>query len=117
MKSTLYRAAGKLRSLIRRNEILLVPLALLIGVVVGSAVALMSFAAQLSHVVIYGIAVDVRLSAHDRVSPWALMAPCAGGLLLGVMEWFRRRWRISSAVDPVEADALRGGNMSAIAWL
>ena len=28
------------------------------------------------------------------------------------MEWLRRRWKIASAVDPVEANALRGGRLS-----
>ena len=35
-----------------------------------------------------------------------------GGLLLGIMEWSRRRLEISSAVDPIEANALRGGRLS-----
>jgi CIC family chloride channel protein len=34
-------------------------------------------------------------------------------LTLGVMEWLRRRWKIANAVDPVEANALRGGRLSA----
>jgi chloride channel protein, CIC family len=29
------------------------------------------------------------------------------------MEWLRRRWKIANAVDPVEANALRGGRLSA----
>ena len=36
-----------------------------------------------------------------------------GGLSLGIMEWSRRRLKISSAVDPIEANALRGGRLSA----
>jgi hypothetical protein len=28
------------------------------------------------------------------------------------MEWSRRRWKISAAVDPIEANALRGGHIS-----
>jgi chloride channel protein, CIC family len=28
------------------------------------------------------------------------------------MEWWRRRWKLSGATDPMEANALRGGNMS-----
>src|SRR5205814_2155588 len=43
----------------------------------------------------------------------ALLAPACGGLALGVMEWLRRRWKIANAVDPVEANALRGGRLSA----
>lgn len=73
----------------------------------------MSEVAQLAHVVIYGIPIDVRLSANASVNRWvALIAPTGGGLLLGVMEWSRRRWKITNAVDPVEANALRGGHLS-----
>ncbi len=102
-----------LRALLRGNEFFLVPLALLVGVVAGAIVTLMSEIAQIAHVLIYGIPIDVRLSANEIVNPWAAMiAPAAGGLLLGLMEWSRRRWKISNAVDPIEANALRGGRLS-----
>jgi CIC family chloride channel protein len=102
-----------LRVLLRGNEFFLIPLALLLGAVVGAIVTLMSEIAQIAHVLIYGIPFDVRLSAHAVVTPWvALVAPATGGLLLGLMEWSRRRWKISNAVDPVEANALRGGRLS-----
>lgn len=102
-----------LRALLRGNEFFLVPLALLVGVVAGAIVTLMSEIAQIAHVLIYGIPIDVRLSANEIVNPWAAMiAPAAGGLLLGLMEWSRRRWKISNAVDPFEANALRGGRLS-----
>src|SRR4051812_20460417 len=103
-----------LRVLLRGNEFFLIPLALVLGVVVGAIVTAMSEVAQLAHVLIYGIPVDVRLSANAVVSPWwiALVAPAVGGLILGIMEWSRRRWKISAAVDPVEANALRGGRLS-----
>jgi chloride channel protein, CIC family len=99
--------------LLRSNEFYLIPLALVVGTVVGAIVTLMSEIAQIAHVLIYGIPIDVRLSANSVVNPWAaLIAPAAGGLLLGIMEWSRRRWKISSAVDPIEANALRGGHLS-----
>src|SRR6201997_998996 len=73
----------------------------------------MSEIAQVAHVLIYGIRIDVRLSANDYVNPIvALIAPALGGLTLGIMEWSRRRLKISSAVDPIEANALRGGRLS-----
>jgi CIC family chloride channel protein len=65
------------------------------------------------HVTIFGIPIDVRLSANDYINPvTALIAPACGGLVLGVMEWLRRRWKIANAVDPIEANALRGGRLS-----
>ena len=107
------RLLTRLRVLLRGNEFYLIPLALVIGVVTGAIVTLMSQIAQIAHVLIYGIPVDVRLSANAYVNPvMALIAPASGGLLLGVMEWLRRRWKIASAVDPIEANALRGGRLS-----
>jgi chloride channel protein, CIC family len=104
---------ARLRTLLRRNEFFLIPLALLVGFAVGAIVTAMSEIAQIAHVLIYGIPIDVRLSATDVVNPWAaLLAPTTGGLVLGIMEWSRRRWKIASAVDPIEANALRGGHLS-----
>src|ERR1700761_6456131 len=108
------RALTALRALLRSNEFYLIPLALVIGVVAGAIVTLMSEIAQIAHVVIYGIRIDVRLSANDHVNPvTAFVAPALGGLILGMMEWWRRRLKISNAVDPIEANALRGGRLSA----
>ena len=107
------RLLTALRALLRSNEFYLIPLALVIGVVAGAVVTLMSEIAQIAHVVIYGIRIDVRLSANDYINPVvALIAPALGGLTLGIMEWWRRRLKISSAVDPIEANALRGGRLS-----
>ena len=108
------KALTRLRALLRSNELYLIPLALVVGVVAGAVVTLMSELAQIAHVLIYGIPIDVRLSANAYVNPiTALIAPASGGLTLGVMEWLRRRWKIANAVDPVEANALRGGRLSA----
>ncbi|MCL2713875.1 MAG: chloride channel protein [Alphaproteobacteria bacterium] len=102
-----------IRALLRSNEFYLIPLALVIGSAAGAMVTLMSAIAQRAHMVIFGISIDIHLSATDFVSPWAaLTALPLGGLVLGIMEWTRRRWKISSATDPIEANALRGGHMS-----
>jgi chloride channel protein, CIC family len=108
------KALTRLRALVRSNEFYLIPLALVVGIVAGAIVTLMSEIAQIAHVLIFGIPIDVRLSANAYVNPTtALLAPACGGLALGVMEWFRRRWKIANAVDPIEANALRGGRLSA----
>ncbi len=108
------RALTAVRALLRSNEFYLIPLALVIGVIAGAIVTLMSEIAQIAHVLIFGIPIDVRLSANAYVNPIvALIAPALGGLSLGIMEWSRRRLKISSAVDPIEANALRGGRLSA----
>jgi CIC family chloride channel protein len=108
------RVLTALRALLRSNEFYLIPLALVVGVIAGAVVTLMSEIAQIAHVLIYGIPIDVRLSANAYINPiTALLAPALGGLSLGIMEWSRRRLKISSAVDPIEANALRGGRLSA----
>ena len=108
------RVLTTLRALLRSNEFYLIPLALVVGIVAGAIVTLMSEIAQIAHVLIFGIPIDVRLSANAYVNPViALVAPAVGGLSLGIMEWWRRRLKISSAVDPIEANALRGGRLSA----
>ena len=107
------RIVVRLRVLLRSNEFYLIPLALVIGIIAGAIVTLMSEIAQIAHVMIFGIPIDVRLSANAYVNPViALVAPALGGLSLGIMEWLRRRWKIAAAVDPVEANALRGGRLS-----
>jgi CIC family chloride channel protein len=107
------RALTALRALLRSNEFYLIPLSLVIGVIAGAIVTLMSEIAQIAHVVIYGIPIDVRLSANAYVNPIvAFVAPALGGLILGIMEWSRRRLKITNAVDPIEANALRGGRLS-----
>ena len=101
------RALTALRALLRSNEFYLIPLALVIGVVAGAIVTLMSEIAQIAHVLIFGIPIDVRLSANAYVNPViALVAPALGGLSLGIMEWSAPPLKISSAVDPIEANAL-----------
>src|SRR5262245_7244831 len=108
------RALTTVRALLRSNEFYLIPLALVIGIIAGAVVTLMSEIAQIAHVLIFGIPIDVRLSANAYVNPIvALVAPALGGLSLGIMEWSRRRLKISNAVDPIEANALRGGRLSA----
>jgi CIC family chloride channel protein len=104
---------ARARTLLRQNEFFLIPLALFVGFAIGAVVTVMSEIAQIAHVLIFGIPIDVRLSASDVVNPWAaFLAPMTGGLLLGIMEWWRRHWKIASAVDPIEANALRGGHLS-----
>jgi CIC family chloride channel protein len=107
------RVLIRVRALLRSNEFYLIPLALIVGTLAGAVVTLMAEIAQIAHVLIYGIPIDVRLSANTIINPWAaIIAPALGGLSLGIMEWSRRRLKISNAVDPIEANALRGGHLS-----
>jgi CIC family chloride channel protein len=104
---------AQFRALVRSREVFIVLAAIVVGAGAGVLVTLISKASQLAHVFLYGIPLDTHLSASAVVTPAvALTAPVGGGLILGAMEWWRRRQKIAPAVDPVEANALRGGRMS-----
>ena len=106
-------AIAKLRAWLRAEELGLVALAIALGALAGLCVSAMTSIVDLMHVVIYGIPFDVRLSAAERVPPIAAFAaPMLGGLALGSIDAWRARKKLPPAVDPVEANALRGGRMS-----
>ena len=105
--------ASRLRALARATEISLVAVAILVGALAGCGVALMTALADLAHVTFFGIPFDTKLSATARIAPLAaLLTPAAGGLALGLIERWRRARKLRPAVDPVEANALRGGRMA-----
>ena len=101
------------RARLRASEFGMTALAIGVGVLAGLCVAVMTSVVNAAHVRIYGIPFDVRLSAAERVAPLAAFgAPMVGGLLLGAIEVWLARRKAPPAVDPVEANALRGGRMS-----
>ncbi|WP_374545066.1 chloride channel protein [Rhodoblastus sp.] len=102
-----------LRAVARSHEIALVVAAAVVGLIAATCVTGMTEAAIRAHILIFNLSFDVRLSATDRVAPLAALAALTlGGLSLGLMEAFRLARQISGPVDPVEANALRGGRMS-----
>ncbi len=104
---------ARLRARARVSELGLVLLAIVVGALAGLAVSAMTLIANTAHMVIYGIPFDVRLSAAERVPPIAAFAaPMLAGLALGALDAWRARKKAPAAVDPVEANALRGGRMS-----
>jgi chloride channel protein, CIC family len=101
------------RARLRASEFGMTALAIGVGVVAGLCVAVMTTIVNAAHVRIFGIPFDVRLSAAERVAPLAAFgAPMLGGLLLGAIDVWHARRKAPPAVDPVEANALRGGRMS-----
>jgi CIC family chloride channel protein len=101
------------RARLRANEFGMTALAIGVGVLAGLCVAVMTSVVNVAHVRIYGIPFDVHLSATERVAPLAAFgAPMLGGLLLGAIDVWLARRKAPPAVDPVEANALRGGRMS-----
>ena len=65
------------------------------------------------HTVLFGVALDQRLSAQPQIDPWlALAVPTLGGVLFGLSLWILVRVRPGREIDPIEANALHGGRMS-----
>jgi chloride channel protein, CIC family len=106
-------ALATVRARLRASEFGMPALAIGVGVLAGLCVAVMTTLVNVAHVAIFGIPIDVRLSAAERVAPLAAFGgPMLGGLLLGAIDVWLTRNKAPPAVDPVEANALRGGRMS-----
>ena len=102
----------RLRALARRRESSIIVLAALAGAVAGLVVAAMGAAVEFMHLKFFGIAHGSRLSGQIAIDPlYAVLVPCLGGLIFGLVTAYIGRWR-GSEVDPVEANALHGGRMS-----
>jgi CIC family chloride channel protein len=102
--------ANWLRMLVRRDEIGLLFLGLFCGAAAGLLAGGILRASHFLHQTLFGHEQLSELSRLD--SPWQALAPVAGGLLLGLSGIFIGRWRPNRPVDPIEANALRGGRMS-----
>jgi CIC family chloride channel protein len=101
-----------LRGRIRASELWLAAIATLVGAAAGLATLAISASAHGLQSMFYGIGSHQRLSAIGDLTPPALLVAPAGGLALGLTTWLWTRSRKTPVVDPVEANALRGGRMS-----
>jgi CIC family chloride channel protein len=102
----------RLRAIVRARESSIIALAIVVGIIAGLAVVAMGEGVRLMHEVFFGLEPGERLSGRVALDPLrAFLVPTFGGLLFGVVTAFiaRRRGR---EVDPIEANALRGGRMS-----
>ncbi len=87
-------------------------LAIIVGAFGGLGVVVLGKAVDLLHAVFFGLSLGQRLSAVAAIEPWQAAVPAVGGLLLGLTFLMQHKWRPGNPVDPIEANALRGGNMS-----
>lgn len=102
-----------LRGRIRASELWLVVIATALGAVAGVAALTVSLGARRLQILLYGLDLNVRLSAISKLDKMLLIILPIGGLLVGLMSWQWAKRRPNPIVDPVEANALRGGHMSA----
>ena len=107
-----FEAPRRLRALVRATEISIIVLAAAVGALAGLGVAAMGAAVNILHEYFFAIPAGERLSAVHEIEPLRALVPAAGGLVLGLGTMLVQRWRPESPVDPIEANALRGGRMS-----
>ena len=101
-----------LRARIRSSELWLVLIAAAVGALSGALAMTQGAIAHAVQVALFGIEPEVRLSVAPPITPIRLLAIPAGGLILGGLGFLWSRRRPAPPVDPVEANALRGGRMS-----
>ncbi|WP_041778274.1 chloride channel protein [Beijerinckia indica] len=102
-----------LRGIVRRHELGLILLGLITGQIAGIFVAGIFFLAGQMHKLLFGIALESHLSSLSVLShPLQALVPVVGGLVVGVTGHFIQTWRNDRPIDPIEANALRGGTMS-----
>src|SRR5437868_13936323 len=108
-----FEAPGRLRAVVSAHETSLIILATIVGIIGGLAVAAMSMAVEVLHVLLFDLEMGDRLSSQYRIEPLrALLVPSLGGLVLGLAFLLLLRWRPAREIDPIEANALHGGRMS-----
>jgi CIC family chloride channel protein len=107
-----FEAPRRLRAFVRATEISIIALAAIVGVLAGLGVAAMGAAVNVLHQSFFGIPAGERLSAAETIEPIRALVPALGGLVLGLGTMLVQRFRPEPPVDPIEANALRGGRMS-----
>ena len=105
-------APRTLRGLVRADELFLVILAGLLGIVAGLLVVAMNTTTQFMREMFYHLQPGERLSAQVAIEPMRAIVPAIGGLLVGLISLAIARWAPRRVVDPIEANALYGGQMS-----
>jgi CIC family chloride channel protein len=113
VESWMLQAPQRLRALVRGDEIWLVLLAAFVGIGAGLCVAVMNDSTQWAHRLLFGLAPGHRVSSELSLEPArAVLVPTIGGLGVGLLGWLLVRWNPRRAIDPIEANALYGGQMS-----
>jgi chloride channel protein, CIC family len=99
-----------LRGLVRRHEAWFIGLACAAGGIAGLCATALYHCANFLHYWLFG---SRHLSSLISLkSPIEALVPLGGGLILGISGIYVRKWVPRRPVDPIEANALRGGRMS-----
>src|SRR5689334_22097183 len=112
-KIALFEVPRRIRAWVRAREAGTVVLAAVVGAVAGLVVAVMGGVVFSLHELFFAIEPGERLSAVKSVDPvLVLLVPSIGGLLLGLGGLSLQRFGTERLIDPIEANAVRGGRMS-----
>ncbi len=115
LRQRVLQVPQQLRVLVRADELWLVLLAAVVGAVAGLIVVAMNQLTLIAHDQLFHLTKGERLSGAYRVElRAALLVPSIGGLLLGLSGLCLARFWPRRAVDPIEANALYGGQMSLV---
>ncbi|GGF48041.1 chloride channel protein [Youhaiella tibetensis] len=109
------RILPRLRKLIsgRLRNVFIVVLGACVGVAAGLVVTAIGWLVNALHHLLFNLPSDSRLSAQAVLqSPWLALVPAVGGALLAISIILSRRFRARPPVDPIEANAIHGGQMS-----
>jgi chloride channel protein, CIC family len=104
----------RMRGIVRNDQLLLAVLAVIVGAVSGGAIILFREGIGLVQSAMYGSETE-HLSDYIQTLPWwwILVAPGAGGVIVGLLfQYFIKRDQASTVADVIAVTALRGGRMS-----
>ena len=111
---TYIRIFLRLRRLIRNDHLILVILAIVAGTAAGAAVIGFRETISFIQLALYGSDSEHLFTNTEAVAWWQiLLAPVAGGLVVGVLvRYLMPEGRTQGVADVIEASALKGGWMS-----
>src|SRR5262249_47985865 len=111
--TTALEVPRRLRAWVRAREAGTVTLGALVGAVAGLVVTVMGGIVSALHELFFMLPEGTRLSAASAINPVsAVLVPSIGGLLFGLAGLSLARFSRERFIDPIEANAVRGGRMS-----
>ncbi|MBI1171052.1 chloride channel protein [bacterium] len=98
---------------VRDSEAMRIAMSAAIGAAVGLVTLFLRDLVALLHQLSFGLDHGDYLSEQSQLDPYRLaLVPALGGLVLGLVTYALNRWRPTELIDPIEANALYGGQVS-----
>src|SRR5436305_70911 len=113
IKAQALEVPRRIRAWVRAREAGTVVLAAIVGAIAGLVITVMGGVVSSLHELFFQLEPGGRLSAAKAIDPIAaLLVPSIGGLLFGIATLSLQRFGTERLIDPIEANAVRGGRMS-----